>query len=184
VLLHSWAFLFHPASREAFRVFLFLNPEKSKMAGRTNVISIASATISISDDLPATYDAAGYGATTVVFTAIGQVETLGNHGVTANVATFTPIDTAIVTKIKGHKDYGVMNMTFGSIPTDAGQVIVKAASESNNHYSVKISYPDGEIHYCDVLVSKYEFQDGSVDDIAKVGVDFQICKAPVIVAAV
>jgi hypothetical protein len=154
------------------------------MAARTNVISIAGATISISDDLPATYDAAGYAATTVVFTAIGQVETYGNHGVTANVATFTPVDTAVVTKIKGHKDYGVMNLTFGSIPTDAGQVIVKAASESNNHYSVKMLYPDGETHFLDVLVSKYEFQDGSVDDIAKVAVDFQVCKAPVIVAAV
>jgi hypothetical protein len=154
------------------------------MAARTNVISIAGATISISDDLPATYDAAGYAATTVVFTAIGQVETYGNHGVTANVATFTPVDTAVVTKIKGHKDYGVMNLSFGSIPTDAGQVIVKAASESNNHYSIKLTYPDSETHYLDVIVSKYEFQDGSVDDIAKVNVDFQVCKAPVIVAAV
>jgi hypothetical protein len=153
------------------------------MAGRTSVQSIAGATLSISATLPATYDAAGYGATTITYTAIGQVETYGSHGVTANITTFTPVDTAIVTKIKGHKDYGTMTMTLGSIPTDAGQVIVLAASESNNHYSAKLAYPDGEIHYLDVLVSKYEYQDGSVDDVSKVAFDFAICKKPVVVAA-
>ena len=153
------------------------------MAARTDIISISGATIAISATLPATYDAAGYGATTITYTAIGKVETYGNHGVTANVSTFTPVDTATVTKIKGHKDYGVMNLVFGSMPTDAGQIIVLAASESNNHYSIKLSYPDGEIHYIDVIVSKYEYQDGSVDDVAKVNVDFQVCRKPVVVAA-
>lgn len=153
------------------------------MAARTVVGTLSTATLAITATLPATYDAAGYGATSITYTAIGQVENYGNHGVTATITEFTPVDTAIVAKMKGSKNYGTMTLMVGSIPTDAGQVILKAASESNNHYSAKLTYPDGEIHYLDVLVAKHEFQDGSVNDAMKVSVDLAICRAPVIVAA-
>jgi hypothetical protein len=153
------------------------------MAGRTNVGSIAGATLAISASLPATYDQAGYEASAMVYTAVGQVETWGNHGVTAQVSEFTPVDTARVNKVKGSKNYGKMALTLGSIPGDAGQVILKAASESNNHYSCKCTYPDGEIHYLDVLVSKYEYQDGAANNIMKIGCELDLCNSPVIVAA-
>lgn len=154
------------------------------MAARTSVISVSGATLSISAGLPATYDSAGYGATTITWTAIGKIDNLGNHGVKANIAKHTPIDTAVVSKIKGSKDYGVMNLTIGSIPTDAGQVILVAASESNNHYSAKLTYPDGEIHYLDVIVASFEYKDGAVDDLSGINVDLEICRKPVVVAAV
>jgi len=154
------------------------------MAARTSVISVSGATLSVSATLPATYDAAGYGATTITWTAIGEIETLGNHGVKANIAQHTPIDTAVVSKVKGSKDYGQMQLMIGSIPTNAGQVILVAASESNNHYSAKLSYPDGEIHYLDVIVGSFEYQDGAVNDFCKVNVSLEVCKKPVVVAAV
>ena len=154
------------------------------MSARTSVESISGAILSISADLPLTYDQSGYEDTGMDWTAIGEVENLGNHGVTANVTEFTPIDTAVVTKIKGSKNYGTMAMTLGSIPSDAGQVILEAAAESNLHYSAKIVYPDGEVHYLDVLVSKKEYQDGAVNDISKIAVDLALCKKPVVVAAV
>ena len=154
------------------------------MAARTVVGTISSATLAISAGLPATYDAAGYGATTIVYTTIGEIENFGNHGVTATITEFTPVATAVVAKTKGSKNYGTMSLTLGSIPTNAGQVILLAASESNAHYSVKLTYPDGEIHYIDALVAKHEYQDGAVNDVMKVGVDLAICRAPVIVAAV
>lgn len=154
------------------------------MTARTVVGALSSATLAISATLPATYDAAGYGATGVVFTAIGEIENFGNHGVTATITEFTPIDTAVVAKVKGSKNYGTMSLTLGSIPSNAGQVIVAAAAESNNHYSAKLTYPDGEIHYLDVLVAKDEYQDGAVNDVMKRSVDFAICRKPVVVAAV
>lgn len=154
------------------------------MAQRTVINSLAGATLAVSASLPATYDAAGYGATTIVYTAVGEVENFGNHGVTAAVTEFTPIDTSVVAKVKGSKNYGTMSMMIGYIPGNAGQVILDAASESNNHYSVKITYQDTSIHYLDVLVSKHENQDGSVNDVQKVAVDMAICRKPVIVAQV
>ena len=153
------------------------------MAARTVVGTLSGATLAISAGLPATYDAAGYGATTITYTAIGEIENYGNHGVTATIVEFTPIDTAVVAKMKGSKNYGTMALAIGSIPTNAGQVILKTASESNAHYSAKLTYPDGEIHYMDVLVAKHEFQDGAVNDPMKLSVDLAICRAPVIVAA-
>lgn len=154
------------------------------MTGRTVPITIAGATLAISATLPDTYDSAGYSSTDMVYTVIGEVENYGNHGVTAQVVEFTPVDTATVNKAKGSKNYGTMSLMIGSVPGDSGQVILAAAAESNNHYSAKLTYPDGEIHYLDVLVSKKENQDGSVNDISKIAVDFAICRKPVVVNAV
>lgn len=154
------------------------------MTARTSVQSISGATLAISAELPATYNSAGYSDTGIDWTLIGEVENYGNHGITANITEFTPVDTGIVTKIKGSKNYGTMNMTLGSIPSDAGQVILEAAAESVLHYSARLTYPDGEKHYMDVLVAKKEYQDGSVNDISKIAVDLALCKKPVVVAAV
>ena len=151
------------------------------MAARTVVESLAGAVLSISASLPATYDASGYAAISAGMSAVGQVENYGNHGMTAAVTEFTPVDTAVVTKVKGAKNYGNMSLTIGHMPGDAGQAIVKAASESNAHYSAKLLYADGGAHYLDVLVAKFEYVDGTVNDVQKVNCEFALCRAPVIV---
>ena len=90
---------------------------------------------------------------------------------------------------KGAPRYGQGALTMGDVPADAGQVICKAAEASANHYSLKITYPVGtgestpEIHYLNVLVGSFEWQDGSVDNIRKVSMDFAICRKPVVVPA-
>ena len=154
------------------------------MVQRTVVNSTAGATLAISATLPATYDAAGYGATAITYTAVGEVENYGQHGMTAAVTEFTPVDTAVVAKVKGSKNYGTKSLTIGSIPGNAGQIILAAASESNARYSVKITYPDTSIHYLDVLVSKYDQVDGAVNDVQKITCDLAICRKPIIVAQV
>lgn len=153
------------------------------MAAHTTVVTNSGTTLAISAGLPATYDAAGYGATTITYTTVGEVEDHGSHGVTSNVITFITVDTAVVSKAKGSKNYGTKSIMLGNIAGNAGQVICKAASESNNHYSVKVTYADGEIHYMDVLVSSYQYQDGSVDANRKISMTLDLCRAPVIVAA-
>lgn len=154
------------------------------MAERTVIESMAGAVLAISASLPTTYDAAGYTDTDLIFTAVGEVENYGNHGMTAAVTPFTPVDTSVVTKVKGSKDYGSMQITLGCLPSDAGQDIIETASESNNHYSVRITYPDTSKHYLDVLVSKFENVDGSVNDVRKISVQFEVCRKPIIIAQV
>lgn len=149
---------------------------------RIEIESIAGALIGISATLPATYDTAGYDISAMVFTPIGKVESIGNHGMSATVTEFTPVDTATVNKIKGAKNYGNMSLVIGSVPGDVGQALLKTASENGNiHYSIELRYPDGEFHYLDALVTKFEYVDGSVNDVQKINVDLAICRKPVII---
>lgn len=159
------------------------------MAERTTIQTMSGAKLSISASLPATYDAAGYGATGVAFTEIGEVENFGEHGGTANVSTFTNVDDATVQKLKGAKDYGTLSLTIGNVPSDAGQALIDTAFESTSRYSAKIVYPagdgeaTGEIHYLDMLVTRRVWQDGAVDDVRRLAVDLAVCRKPVVVDA-
>lgn len=154
------------------------------MTQRTVVQSLSGARIGISAVLPATYDVAGYDVSSLVFTPLGQVESYGNHGLTATITEFIPVDTATVAKVKGAKNYGTMSLTLANLPSDAGQAILKTASESNAHYSVEVRYQDDEYHYLDVLVGKLEYVDGAVNDVQKLNVDLAICRKPTIVPQV
>lgn len=154
------------------------------MTQRIVVQSLSGARVGISASLPATYDVAGYDVSSLVFTPVGEVESYGNHGLTATVTEFTPVSTATVAKVKGSKNYGTMSLTIGNLPSDAGQVLLKTASESNAHYSVEVRYQDDEFHYLDVIVTKLEYVDGAVNDVQKLNVDFAICRKPVIVPQV
>jgi hypothetical protein len=154
------------------------------MTQRTVIESLSGARIGISAALPATYDVAGYDASALVFTPIGEVENYGNHGMSAAVTEFTPVDTAVVAKVKGSKNYGTIALSMANLPSNAGQALLKTASESSAHYSIEIRYQDNEYHYLDVIVSKLEYVDGAVNDVQKLNVDLAICRQPVIVPQV
>lgn len=151
------------------------------MTQRTVIESLTGATISISATLPATFDTAGYDVSSIVFSKIGDVENFGNHGLTATITEFTPVETGVIAKVKGSKNYGTMSLVIANVPGNAGLGVLRAAAESNNHYSIEIRYPDNEFHYLDVLVSKYEYVDGGANDVQKVNVDLSICRPPVII---
>ena len=153
------------------------------MAAHTAAASFTSTTYAISAGLPATYDAAGYGATTITYTTIGKVESFPEIGSTREVNKFTPISGA-VEYLKGTAEYGSGNMVMADVPADAGQVILKAADASANHYSMKITYPDGEIHYLDVIVSSWKLSQAQSGGVMKRTAMISVCKDPVIVAAV
>ena len=152
------------------------------MVARTSVEAITGSTYAICATLPATYDAAGYGLTSLIYTVVGSVESVTNYGSKRSVTTFIPINGA-VQKVKGAPDYGVMSVMYGDVPTDAGQIIVKASEASMNHYSLKITYPDGEIHFLDVLNSSYEYEGAKAGDVKKVMATLNICMPPVIIPA-
>lgn len=150
---------------------------------RTVVESVTGALFAISAALPATYDAAGYGATAMTYTTVGEVEDVGSEDATKAVSTFVPVSTGVVTKVPGAIDYGKRTVTIGHLPSDAGQALMKAAFASNNHYSVKLTFPDGEIRYYDVLVTKFGTSGGKAGEVVRVTSEIDICKAPVVVAA-
>lgn len=153
------------------------------MAAHTAVESFTDTTYAISASLPATYDAAGYGATSITYTAIGKVESFMAYGSKRPVNEFVPIS-GTVEYTKGAPRYGQGELVCGDVPADAGQVILKAAEASANHYSMKITYPDGEIHYLDVIVAGWELAQAQDSASLKRTATVAICRAPVVVAAV
>jgi len=152
-------------------------------AAHTAVESFTDTVYSISASLPATYDAAGYGATTITYTAIGKVESFMPYGSKRAINEFVPV-TGAVEYLKGVPRYGQGELICGDVPADAGQVILKAAEASPNHYSLKITYPDGEIHYLDVIVAGWELAAAKEGAPLTRNATIGVCKAPVVVAAV
>lgn len=148
----------------------------------STVASHTDAIYAISAGLPATYDSAGYAATTITYTAIGKVQDFMPYGSKRPVNKFTPIAGA-VEYTKGAPEYGQGSMTMGDIPADAGQVILKAAEASSAHYSLKVTYPDSEVHYLDVIVAGWELSGGKEGAPMIRTATVAICKAPVVVAA-
>jgi len=152
------------------------------MAAHTAVASHTDATYAISASLPATYDAAGYAATTITYTTIGKVIKFPAFGSSRPVQEI-PLINAAVEYIKGSARYGGGDFTMGDVPADAGQVILKAAEASPNHYSIKITYPDGEVHYLDVIAHKWELSEAAENNPMIRTTSLQLCRAPVVVAA-
>lgn len=152
------------------------------MTAHTAVASHTDTTYAVSASLPATYDAAGYAATTITYTAIGKVSDFLPYGSKRSVNEFVPISGA-VEYTKGAPRYGQGSLIMGDIPADAGQVILKAAEASANHYSLKITYPDGEVHYLDIMVAGWELSGGKEGAPMLRTATVAVCKAPVVVAA-
>lgn len=152
------------------------------MPAHTGIGPVNEATYAISATLPATYDAAGYAATTITYTTIGKVESFPEFGPDQGINEFVPI-AGDVEYTKGKTRYGNGPMVVGDLPADAGQVIVKAAAASSNHYSIKVTYADGEVHYLDVLVAGWKLNSASEGQHLKRTAQLQLCRAPVIVAA-
>ena len=149
------------------------------MTARTTVESVTGTLFAISAGLPATYDATGYAALT--YTTVGEVEDIGSEDATKATQQFTPIATSVVTKVPGPIDYGKRTVVLGHLPSDAGQVLMKAAFKSNNRYSVKITFPDTEVRYYDVLVTKFGTSGGKAGELARVTSEIDICREPIVV---
>lgn len=152
------------------------------MAAHTSVASFTDTTYAISAGLPATYDAAGYGATSITYTTIGKVQDFPLYGAKRSLNEFVPVS-GPVEYTKGSPRYGQGDLICGDIPADAGQVILKAAESSANHYSLKITYPDGEIHYLDVINAGWELSGGKEGAPLLRTATLAFCKVPVVVAA-
>jgi hypothetical protein len=140
-------------------------------------------TYAISAGLPATYDAAGYGATTITYTLIGKPKSFFPYGANRPIQEYVPLNGAVEYG-KGVRRFGQGEFVVGDVPADAGQVIVKAAEASAAHYSMKIVYPDGEIHYLDVIVASWNLAAAAEGEPLTRTALIGICREPVIVAAV
>lgn len=103
--------------------------------------------IAVSDDVPATLDAAGYAAVGVVYSTIGEVTDIPAFGPEHDVVTHTPLATGTTAKYHGAKNNGSITIPMGLASTDAGQTALKAALVSKARHAFRITYADGKIDY-------------------------------------
>lgn len=134
--------------------------------------TVAGTLIGISAGTPATFNVAGY--TALSFTNIGSIEDGGEHGRTYNEVTFNPIDTRGTQKFKGSFNEGNKTLSIGYNSDDAGMILLKTALNSDNDYSFKVTYPDGDIDYFQAKVMTLTKATGGVDSIRMASVELSI----------
>ncbi|HEY0130113.1 MAG TPA: hypothetical protein VGB57_01825 [Allosphingosinicella sp.] len=141
----------------------------------------AGSTLAISAGNPATEDAAGYAA--LVYTEVGQIEKIGGLGATFAKVEFQPLKGA-KQKHKGSVDYGSLAPTMAHDSTDAGQTLVRTASDdaTSKLYSFLVTYPTGEKRYCQGRVFGYPETVEGADSVITAAPTIEICTKIVKVA--
>lgn len=137
-----------------------------------SVDSTAGTTLKISASTPATFDVAGYAALT--YTNIGEITNLGEFGREYALITHNPIGNRGTVKRKGSFNEGNMDLQLGLDKNDAGQIIAKAASISDDDYSFEVTTQDGGKYYFQAQVMKFKVGLGGVDDIKSASINLEI----------
>jgi hypothetical protein len=136
------------------------------------VRSSAGSTIKISAGIPATFNSAGYGALTM--TAIGEVTDLGEFGRQYNLVTHNPLGTRGTTKLKGSYNEGTISMQLGLDTDDAGQILAKTASLSDNDYSFEVATQNGDKYYFQAKVMSFMVTVGGVDAVTGATISLEL----------
>ena len=142
------------------------------MAGGT--LTHALKTVSISADLPATNDVAGFEAVGITWTEIGEITTAAGWGRTNNEASYLPLKERMQKRRKGSYDYAPLSIEAAVDSADAGQNLALTASASDSLYSVKMEYSNGDIKYAQCLIMGFDDDTGGgVDDFIMVTITAQ-----------
>ncbi len=137
-----------------------------------DAVTFAGTVISISAGVPATYDAAGFAALT--YTPIGEVSSApGSGGKTFEDVAYTVLGDRATKHLKGTSDQAEQTMEVIDDRNDAGQILAKAALDSDNQYAFKVVYNNGEIDYFQALVTGYEGEGGDSNAIRMSTVTFR-----------
>lgn len=107
--------------------------------------SSAGTTLSIAaTGVPATYDAAGFGAQ--VYTEVGKLKNLGPFGKQFTLITSEYLSQRAAEKRKGTFNAGSLDITL-DVSGDLGQAAMEAALDSDDDYSFKIEFKDGTKYF-------------------------------------
>jgi len=135
------------------------------MPAATTSFSSAGTKLNVSASLPATYNAAGYGALTWTANEVGEVVNMGEFGSQFSLITQELLNSRIVKKFKGNVNYGSIQLELGRAPGDGGQIILLAALASDNSYSFMVPLQDGTKQYFTGKVMSYTTNVGTSNQI-------------------
>lgn len=131
------------------------------------IISVSNAAVTSATDTSGEYAA-------LTYIAIGEVESIGDFGDTANLINFTSLTAARVRKLKGSRDAGELALVCGNDPLDAGQIALIGYEKTKFLYAIKIELADkpapagtNSIFYFQVLVNSAALSVGEADNVVK-----------------
>jgi hypothetical protein len=139
-----------------------------------NAQSSAGTTFALSAALPATYDAAGFGAVGMTYTTLGEVTNIGEFGKVFELITHNPLATRKTEKLKGSYNNGSATLTLAIDKDDAGQILATAGLDSDAAYSAKVTYQDGSIEYFTVLIMSFTTNIAGVNDVLSGSINIEI----------
>ena len=132
----------------------------------------AGTTLKVSAAAPATFNSAGY--TALTFTAVGEITDLGEFGREYALVTHNPVGNRSTQKFKGSFNEGTINLSLGLDTDDAGQVLLKTASNADTPYSFEIVTQNGDKYYFQAMVMSFKVGVGSVDSITTATVTLEL----------
>lgn len=120
-----------------------------------------------------------------VFTAVGEVEDLGEFGDESAEIVFTSLADGRVRKFKGPRNAGTVNVTCGDDPNNVGQDAMVVAEASTLDYNFRVEFNDAptvsgtpSVHYFSGKVMSKKHNVGNASNIIKrmfaVGINSQI----------
>lgn len=142
--------------------------------------TLAGTVVSVSAVAPPTYDAAGFADVTVVYSVVGEVANLGDHGRTYEDVSYTTLGERGTVHLKGTYDESEKPIEMIKATTDAGQVIMETASTSDSDYTFKIAYGNGDIDYFVAKVFSFVSVGGDANAIRRVNATVRIDRQGVV----
>jgi hypothetical protein len=130
--------------------------------------TVAGSVLGVSASAPATYDLAGYGASAMVYTAVGEITDLGgSYGRQYNVVSHAPISTSQVTQKKGGFTLNPIELMMAWDQSDSGQDILRTAAATNSILTFELIKQGGDRRYFTAQVSKFVENMGTVDNVVQ-----------------
>jgi hypothetical protein len=124
---------------------------------------------------------AGYEALTWV--QVGKVGNPGDFGATSNLPTYDTLDEAVTQKQKGVANAGDPQIEVASIPSDAGQIIMRSFGHPLNedNMAIKWTRSNSQVLYSRGVVSGPMYPGGGSDDFVLERYTVGLNQLPVIV---
>jgi len=121
---------------------------------------------------PATFNTAGYAALTWV--PVGEITDLGEFGREFALVTHSPVGSRGTQKFKGSFNEGTLALQLGLQSDDAGQIIMKAAVNSDLSFSFRVVTQNGDAYYFQAQTMSFKVGVGSVDQITTASVSLEL----------
>ena len=144
----------------------------------SNGITLAGTIVSISAGVPATYTSAGFAALT--YTVVGEVSNLGDTGRTYEDVSYNTLGERGTVHLKGTYDEPETTFEMIADRADAGQILVKAASESDDDYAFKVAYQNGDVDYFQGKVFSFVTVGGEANTVRTVSANIRIDRQGVV----